>query len=152
VRYRSFDSLTHMNQLALRWLAEEADPRVHGTVKEVVRERFDREAPHLGPLPATRFDTAYYLKRIVGWDGYVDVRGNRYSIPSEFCGQTVTVRLALDGYLTVLARDRKVAEHTLRSPAEGWVTAAGHHADLWRDVYHVQRRDLSVYEEVIPCS
>jgi len=45
-----------------------------------------------------------------------------------------------------------IAEHRLQSAAEGWVTTPAHHADLWRDVYHVQRRDLSVYEEVIPCN
>ena len=28
-------------------------------VKEIVAERFAREAPHLRPLPASRFDTAY---------------------------------------------------------------------------------------------
>jgi hypothetical protein len=39
VRYRSFDSWAHLNQLAEQWLREEADPRVHGTVHEVVAER-----------------------------------------------------------------------------------------------------------------
>ena len=86
------------------------------------------------------------------WDGYIDVRGNRYSAPSEFCGQMVTAHLDLDGRLSVFAEDTKIAEHRVRSPAKGWVTTPAHHADLWRDVYHVQRRDLSVYEEVIPCN
>jgi transposase len=36
VRYRSFESWAHLNQLAKRWLAEEADQRRQGTVKEVV--------------------------------------------------------------------------------------------------------------------
>lgn len=152
VRYRSFDSFAHMNQLALRWLAEEADPRLHGTVKEVVADRFAREAPFLGPLPAARYDTSYRLSRLVYWDGYIDVRGNRYSAPCQFCGQMVTARLGLDGRLSVFAEDIKIAEHRLQSPAQGWVTTPSHHADLWRDVYHVQRRDLSVYEEVIPCN
>ena len=43
VRYRSFESWAHLNQLAERWLAEEADQRLQGTVKEVVAERFERE-------------------------------------------------------------------------------------------------------------
>jgi transposase len=51
VRYRFFESWAHLNQLAEQWLAEEADPRVHGTVKEVVAERFAREVPFLGPCP-----------------------------------------------------------------------------------------------------
>jgi transposase len=152
VRYRTFDSFAHMNQLALAWLSEEADRRVHGTVKEVVIERFALETPHLGPLPAIRYDTSYRLSRFANWDGYIDVRGNRYSIPSELCGHTVAARLSLDGRLSVFDEDRKVAEHRLRSPAGGWVTTPAHHVDLWQDVFHVQRRDLSVYEEVIPCN
>jgi transposase len=51
VRYRSFESWAHLNQLAEQWLAQEADLRLHGTVHEVVAERFKREAPVLGSLP-----------------------------------------------------------------------------------------------------
>ncbi len=47
VLYRSFESNEHMNQLLELWLNEVADTRVHGTVKEVVAERFARERPHL---------------------------------------------------------------------------------------------------------
>jgi transposase len=81
VRYRSFESWEHLNQLAEQWLREEADLRVQGTVKEVVAERFEREKPHLKPLPAIRYDTSYFEYRHVAWDGYIDVRGNRYSVP-----------------------------------------------------------------------
>lgn len=49
-RYREFESFAHLNQLLEQWLRDEADPRVHGTVKEVVAERFAREAPALSPL------------------------------------------------------------------------------------------------------
>ena len=36
VRDRAFDSWDHLTQQAEQWLREEADPRVHGTVHEVV--------------------------------------------------------------------------------------------------------------------
>ena len=68
--------------------------RVHGTVKEIVRERYLREAPVLLPLPAVRLDTSYREIRQVSWDGYVEIRGNRYSVPASLCGQTVSVRIA----------------------------------------------------------
>jgi len=152
VRWRHFESFAHMNQLALKWLEEEADLRVHGTVKEVVRDRFHREVPLLGPLPAVRYDTSYREQRFVGWDGYIDVRGNRYSVPSELCGSTVTIRISLEGMLSVYAGDIKVAEHRLRTIAEGWQTVPAHHAKLWRDTMRVERRDLAVYEEVARCN
>jgi len=152
VRWSHFESLDHMNQLALRWLEEEADRRVQGTVKEVVLERFHREAPFLGPLPAARYDTSYREQRFVGWDGYIDVRGNRYSVPSEFCGSPVAIRISLEGRLSVYAGDLKVADHRLRDAAEGWQTVPEHHEKLWRDTMRVERRDLAVYEEVARCN
>ena len=38
VRYRAFESWAHLNQLLETWLREEADQRVHGTVREVVAD------------------------------------------------------------------------------------------------------------------
>lgn len=81
VRYRAFESWAHLNQLAERWLEEEADQRLQGTVKEMVAERFLREAPSLKPLPLQRYDTSYFELRRVGWDGYVNVRET--AIPSQ---------------------------------------------------------------------
>jgi len=147
VRYRSFDSWAHLNQLLEQWLREEADPRVHGTVKEVVAERFTREAPHLSPLPAVRFDTAYREPRVVSWDAYVDVRGNRYSVPDECAGRVVTIRITLDDVLTVHDGERVVAEYRLRPRAMGWATTPEHHAALWEKTLNVEHRPLAAYEE-----
>jgi len=152
VRYRSFESLGHMNALALKWLSEEADGRLHGTVREVVRDRFAREAPCLEPLPAVRYDTSYREHRQVHWDGYIDVLGNRYSVPDDLRGKTVEVRIGFEGQFSVFYGEEHVVTHRLQSLQEGWVTVSSHHAALWRDTLSVERRDLSVYEEVIRCS
>lgn len=148
VRYRAFDSLAHLNQQLAAWLAEEADRRTHDTHKEVVRERFDRdEAGALQPLPRARFDTSYRENRWVGWDGYVSVRGNRYSVPADYCGQRVTVRVGLDDSLRIVDGDERViARHRLRPATAGWTTVAEHHAPLWQQVA-VEVRDLAAYEE-----
>lgn len=150
-RYRSFESFEHINQLAEKWLLEEADLRVHGTVKEVVADRFKEEAPHLSPLPPVRYDTCYRERRVVGWDGYIEVRGNRYSVPDRLCGSLVTVRITLDGLLSVYEDEVMVAEHKLRSSRKGWVTVPSHHERLWREALQVEHRDLSFYEEVSRC-
>ncbi len=117
-------------------------------MKEVVTERFAREQPFLAPLPAQRYDTAYYETRHVGWDGYIDVRGNRYSVPAGLVGQTVAVRIGLDDTLRVYAGEELVASHRLQSSREGWVSVPEHHAALWRNTLQVQQRSLAVYEEV----
>lgn len=152
VRYRSFESWEHLNQLGEQWLREEADPRFHGTVKEVVAERFEREKPHLKPLPRVRYDTSYQETRWVSWDGYIDVQGNRYSVPDAFRGTKVRIRLSLNGVLSVFNDEIKILEQGLRPADAGWVTIPSHHAGLWRQTLNVERRPLSVYEEVAQCN
>lgn len=147
-RYRDFESFAHLNQLAEQWLREEADPRVHGTVREVVGERFVREAPALGTLPARRYDTSYWELRQVAWDAYIEVRGNRYSVPAHLTGQRVSIRLSLEGVLSVYAGEQLVAQHRLQPQERGWVTVPQHHAPLWQQALQVERRPLRVYEEV----
>jgi transposase len=148
-RYREFETWAHLNQLAERWLREEADPRVHGTVHEGVAERFTREAPHLKALPTVRFDTAYLETRGVSWDAYIDVRGNRYSVPAALVGQSVRVRIGLDDTLRVYDQEALAAEHRLQDRSLGWVTVEDHHANLWRQTLGsaaaVEQRPLAVY-------
>lgn len=147
-RYRAFETLAHLNQLLQGWLAEVADVRVHGTVKEVVAERFEAERSQLGALPALRFDTSYRERRRVALDGFIEVRGNRYSVPAQLCGETVAVHIGLDGRLKVFdAAGALMAEHILRDADSGWQVVPSHHARLWRDTFQVQRRDLRCYQE-----
>jgi len=147
VRYRDFESWAHLNQQLEQWLRDEADPRVHGTVREIVAERFAREAPHLGALPEHRFDTAYWEMRQVSWDAYVDVRGNRYSVPDVHAGQRVAIRITLDDELVVYAADEVIARHRLQDRSAGWVTVPGHHTALWQRTLNVARRPLTDYDE-----
>lgn len=146
--HRESESMAHLNQSLEQWLSEVADRRVHGTVREVVAERFAREAPHLGALPAARYDTRYREHRIVGWDAFVDVRGNRYSVPDTLAGRDVTVCITLDGVIAVCDGDVVVAEHRVQPRERGWVSVPGHHASLWRDTLAVEQRALATYEEV----
>lgn len=121
---------------------------MHGTVHEVVAERFAREAPTLQPLPPRRYDTAYWEPRQVGWDAYVEVRGNRYSVPALLAGCPVRVRITVDGAVAIYNGEQCVAQHRLQAPAQGWVTVPDHHAALWADTLAVEQRPLAVYEEV----
>ncbi len=149
VRYRAFDSWAHLNQLAEQWLREEADLREHGTVHEVVAERFAREQPSLAPLPSQRYDTSYYEHRQVSWDSYIEVRGNRYSVPAALLGSVVGVRIGLDESLRVFAGNLLVATHRLQPAQAGWVTVPEHHSSLWQTAAaQVEQRPLSIYEEV----
>ena len=148
VRYRSFESWAHLNQLAEQWLRDEADQRRQGTVKEIVSERFAKEHPHLKPLPPQRYDTAYLEFRTVAWDSYIEVRGNRYSVPTTVAGQRVTIRIGLDESLRIYHNEQLVATHQLQTRQTGWVTVNEHHAALWQSTLQVEERALDVYVEV----
>lgn len=150
VRYRAFESWAHLNQQLTTWLQTEADQRVHGTVHEVVATRFAREVPALAPLPRQPFDTSYRERRLVAWDGYVELRGRRYSVPATLCGETVTLRLTLDGQITVWnAAEQCVASHRQATTGDTWITVPAHHRDLWKQTLKVERRPLSAYAEVL---
>ncbi len=149
VRYRSFESWAHLNHLAEQWLREEADQRMHGTVHEVVAVRFERELPALAPLPPQRYDTSYFEHRQVSWDSYIEVRGNRYSVPSHLVGTSVSIRIGLDESLRIFSNEQLVASHQLQSAQAGWATLSEHHAALWQSAAaQVEQRPLSVYDEV----
>lgn len=84
----------------------------------------------------------------MAWDSYIEVRGNRYSIPSDLVDQQVTVRIRLDEVIKIYHAGNLVATHTLQSARDGWVTVPEHHAKLWKEALRVEYRPLEVYEEV----
>lgn len=63
VRYRRFDSFTHVNQQLEQWIADVADKRELRQFKETPEQRFALEQEHLQPLPDTDFDTSYFDTR-----------------------------------------------------------------------------------------
>ncbi len=92
---RRFDSFAHVNQQLEQWIADVADRRELRQFSETPEQRFAQEQEHLQPLPDTDFDTSYFDIRHVTWDGYIEVRGNRYSVPEVLCGQPVSIRITL---------------------------------------------------------
>ncbi|RDQ01901.1 hypothetical protein C4A39_03828 [Escherichia coli] len=95
-------------------------------------KRFALEQEHLQPLPDTDFDTSYFDIRHVSWDSYIEVGGNRYSVPEALCGQPVSIRISLDDELRIYSNEKLVASHRLCSASSGWQTVPEHHAPLWQ--------------------
>ncbi|WP_151703843.1 IS21 family transposase [Nitrincola alkalilacustris] len=149
-RYRSFDSYAHLNQLLEQWLGTCALQRTLKQFQQTPAQRFELERPHLLPLPVMDFDTRYHEIRQVSWDAYIDVRGNRYSVPAECCGQQVTIRISLDDQLTVYnIQGQEMAHHRLTDRSDGWQITQEHHISLWQEAMPVQHRSLAVYEEIL---
>jgi hypothetical protein len=60
----------------------------------------------------------------------------------------VTIRIGLDDTLRVFHGERLQAYHDLRTADQGWVSVPEHHRQLWQDALQVERRSLTVYQEV----
>lgn len=108
-------------------MADVADRRELRQIRQTPEQRFTQEQEHLQPLLGTDFDI-----RHVSWDGYIEVGGNRYSVPESLCGQLVSIRISLDDELRIYSNEQQVASHRLCSAAYGWQTVPEHHAPLWQ--------------------
>lgn len=89
---RHFRSPEHLGEVASWWLANRADVRKHGTLKERPIDRFVKEAPHLQPLPAHPYDTAEVSYRVVSTAGLVALGTTSYSVPYAHILDVVVVR------------------------------------------------------------
>lgn len=122
-----------LNRRALVWCAEAAG-RVCASTGVTPWERFAEERPHLHTLPAMAFDCRSVETRRVLREALIAYEGNRYSVPAEHVGRTVTVKEDFDGTLHMYADTEEVAAHT-RLRGRGQVSIVPeHHAPLWKAV------------------
>jgi transposase len=96
-----FIDLMTANQDLSAWLTMKEE-RVHGTTKERVSVRFEREKPHLQHLPPQRCDVSLRLTRTVRKDCTISVDGNRYIVPHTLVGEKLTIRLK-DAHLRIFS-------------------------------------------------
>jgi len=110
---RTFETLAHLNEVTVWWLANVADPHVMREFKESPRDRHERERPHLLPLPARDFDTALVVYRHVNVEGFVAHRSNLYSVPWSYIGQVLPVRVTESDVIIYTTGLDEVARHRL---------------------------------------
>jgi hypothetical protein len=110
---RTFTSLDHLNQMAMRWLAEIADVRVHRETKRRPIDLYEEEKPHLLALPGQPYDTARVLYRTVDAEGHLAWLQNFYSVPWQRIGELLPVRVT-ENELIVYGPDvKEIARHEL---------------------------------------
>ena len=110
---RTFRSLEHLNEVTRWWLANVADTRVHRTTKKRPIDAHQEELPHLLSLPEHHFDTSQVIYRVVDVEGFLRYRKNRYSVPWQWIGILVPVRLIEDTLMVYNDRIEVIAEHPL---------------------------------------
>jgi transposase len=90
---RSFSTLEHLNEVTRAWLAEVADQRIHRHTQRRPIELYEQEKPHLVSLPDHPFDTSEVVYRTVMPEGYVAYLQNLYSVPWNYIGALLPVRI-----------------------------------------------------------
>ena len=107
---REITDLARLNAELRRWLDEVANVRLHRTTHRRPVDLLEEERPHLGPLPAQRYDTrtlrtvkASPLCRVV-------FETNTYSVPPENAGAVLVLKASEDE-VHLFDGEREVARH-----------------------------------------
>ena len=90
---RTFSGLEHLNQTTQVWLANTADVRIHRETSKRPIDAHAEEQAHLFKLPATPYDTARVVYRVVDGEGMITYENNSYSVPWRFVGRMLPVRI-----------------------------------------------------------
>jgi transposase len=110
---RTFRSLEHLNEVTRWWLANVADVRQHRETKKRPIDAHAEEVPHLLPLPAHAYDTALVVYRMANPEGWIDFRQNHYSVPWQYIGELLPVRITEDELLVYNSQLETIAQHRL---------------------------------------
>jgi hypothetical protein len=89
---RVITSWRTLNEEAQRWRDEEANVRVHGTIRERPLDRFAQEKLRLQSLPTKPYDTSIIRSVSVSRQALIAFDVNRYSVPFLFAGKTLTLK------------------------------------------------------------
>jgi len=110
---RTFTSLEHLNEMAMCWLAETADVRVHRETKRRPIDLFAEEKPLPLALPARPYDTARVLYRTVDPEGHIAYLQNFYSVPWQRIGELLPVRVTENELIVYGPEVKEIARHEL---------------------------------------
>jgi len=107
---REFRDIRLANAYLLDWVVTRAGVRDHGTTHEAPLVRFERERPHLKPLPAVRYELAVWKEAKLHPDCHVVFEQAYYSAPHRLVGQKLLIRATPDR-VEIYYRYERVATH-----------------------------------------
>ena len=93
------------------WIINQANPRIHGTLHERPIVRFEDEQSRLQSLPQKPFDCAIVRFVAASSQALVYFQSNRYSVPHEFAGKSLTLK-ATTYLVQIYSGERRLATHT----------------------------------------
>lgn len=118
LRDRVFFSFDELND-AIAPLREAMNTRPFQKLPGSRRSAFEEiDRPALRPLPSTPYAYATWKKARVHVDYHVEVEGHYYSVPYNYVGRQIDVRLTAGTVECILGSRLRIASH-LRSPHKG---------------------------------
>ena len=87
---REFKDLEDLRHIARWWLLKKSDLHLHRTTGKPPLELFAEEK--LQPLPLHPYDTAEVALRLCDDEGFVSFETNRYSVPSNYIADIVSLK------------------------------------------------------------
>lgn len=107
------DTFALLNPAVRQWLQTVANPRIHRETRQRPIDLFEQERPTLQPLGPTAYDIG--LNRLVTASSRfrVTLDTNRYSVPAEYAGTRLLLRLYPDKLL-LYHHNNLIAEHPRR--------------------------------------
>jgi len=109
---RSFKSADDLRLKLFEWFDKKANNRIHGTTRKIPREVFETtEKQHMNRLPNKRYELASVGMRRVYHDCHIYVQYNYYSVPFEYVGKDVEVRMSKD-IVRILYHGKELTIHT----------------------------------------
>jgi transposase len=110
---RTFETLNHLNETTLWWLAHVADVRELRESRKTPSQLHAEERPSLIPLPAQPYDVWPVTYRTVNAEGLITYRQNGYSVPWRHIGSVVPVRVTETEVIIYSPGVEEIARHTL---------------------------------------
>ena len=125
LRNRVFYSLADINE-AISGLLDKLNSRKFKRIDSTRDELFEKlDKPALAPLPQDRYQYAEWRSAKVNIDYHVAVDKHFYSVPNQFVGQQLDIRLT-GTTVEVLHKGRRVAGHPRSYVAGGFSTTDEH--------------------------
>jgi transposase len=125
LRNRRFFSLAELNR-AIAELIVDSNRRPFKKLPGCRRSAFEqRDAPALGPLPATRYAISVWKTAKVNIDYHVEFEAHYYSVPHRLVGAKVELRVT-DSLLECFASNQRVACHAVSHVRVSFTTLAEH--------------------------
>jgi transposase len=156
---RRFRDFTDLQAQGRTWL-EQANRRLHATLRERPLDRWAQERSHLLPLPPVPYDTDGVAWVRVSRDGFVRFDTNDYSVPPGLAGQLLEVR-AQDATVRVLRGGIVIAAHHRCYRRHQTIYDAAHQeaVQAWRvqrtrvlpaPLVEIEVPELSCYDRLVP--